>query len=180
MLTIVVPGIELYDEVHEEFTTSGDFTLEMEHSLVSLSKWESIFEKPFLSKEEKTSEEVLAYIKAMTLTKNPPEEIFQRLSENNMADINRYIDAKMSATWFNEPKTTSRSREVITAELIYYWMIAFTIPIEFENWHLNRLFTLIKICNLKQQKPKKMSKSEILAQNRALNEQRKAQFGTRG
>jgi len=180
VLTIVVPGIELYDEVHEEFATSGDFTLEMEHSLVSLSKWESIFEKPFLSKEEKTSEEVLAYIKAMTLTKNPPEEIFQRLSENNMADINRYIDAKMSATWFNEPKTTSRSREVITAELIYYWMIAFTIPIEFENWHLNRLFTLIKICNLKQQKPKKMSKSEILAQNRALNEQRKAQFGTRG
>lgn len=180
MLTITIPGTELYDEVTEEFTTTGDVTLELEHSLVSLSKWEAIFEKPFLGSETKTSEEVISYIKAMVTSKNPPEEIFHRLSQKNFDDVNRYIDAKMSATWFNEPKTTSRSREIITAELIYYWMIAFNIPIEFEHWHLNRLFTLIKICNLKQQKPKKMSRSEILAQNRQLNEQRRAQLGTRG
>lgn len=181
MLTIVVPGIELYDESTETFVTAEEFTLELEHSLVSLSKWESRFEKPFLIKDEKTSEEVFAYIEAMILTKNPPGDVLKRLSKENIDDINKYIDAKMTATWFNEPPNRSaRSRETITAELIYYWMIAFNIPIQFENWHLNRLFTLIRICSIKQDKPKKMSRSEILARNRALNDQRRAALGTSG
>jgi hypothetical protein len=180
MLTIIVPGIELYDEFQEEFTTADGFTLELEHSLVSLSKWESIFEKPFLGIDEKTTEEVFGYIKAMTLTPNVPEEVFNRLSQENLADINRYIDAKMSATWFNDAPNAPRTREVITSELIYYWMIAFNIPVEFENWHLNRLFTLIKVCNVKSSKPKKMTRGEVAARNRELNAQRKAQLGTQG
>ena len=180
MLTIEVPGIELFDEISEKFVTAEAVTLDFEHSLVSLSKWESIFEKPFLSSTEKTPEEIISYIKVMCLDEKTPGEIFHRLSQKNLDDINNYINAKMSATWFNEPKAASKRNEVITAELIYYWMIVFNIPIEFERWHLNRLFTLIKICNLKQEKPKKMSRGEVLSRNRALNEQRRARMGTTG
>lgn len=181
MLTITVPGPdEVFDEGTKEFTTQGDVVLELEHSLVSLSKWESKFEKPFLDRGDKTSEEVLGYIKAMVLTPDVPEEVFHRLSEENIKSINAYIDAKMTATWFNEPPGPKTNREIITSELVYYWMTVFHIPFECETWHLNRLFTLIKICNLKQEKPKKMSRSQIAARNRELNARRKAELGTTG
>jgi hypothetical protein len=180
MLTIVVPGVEMFDEQDQVFVTRDDVTLELEHSLVSLSKWESIFEKPFLGKDEKSTEEILAYVKAMTLTPNVSEELFLKLSEGNVNDINAYIDAKMSATWFSEAPGAPPSRDVITSELIYYWMVTFQIPFVCETWHLNRLFTLIRVCNIKQAKPKKMSRSEIAARNRELNAQRRAQLGTTG
>jgi hypothetical protein len=181
MLSIYVSSIELFDEDAQEFLSKPGFVLELEHSLVSLSKWESTFEKPFLGPKEKTTEEILSYIKAMIISKNPPGDVLDRLSKKNLDDISNYIDAKMSATWFNDPPgSLSKSREIITAELIYYWMIHFNIPIQFETWHLNRLFTLIKICNIKQTPPKKMTRGEVMARNRALNEQRRAQLGTSG
>jgi hypothetical protein len=116
----------------------------------------------------------------MTVTPNISEDIFQKLSEENTELVTKYIEAKMTATWFNEAPGAPKSRDVITAELIYYWMIIFNIPFECEHWHLNRLFTLIRVCNIKQAKPKKMTRSEIAARNRELNAQRKAQLGTKG
>jgi hypothetical protein len=180
MLTIVVPGVEMFDEQTQEFITVADVTLDLEHSLVSLSKWESIHEKPFLGKDEKATDEVLDYIKCMTLTSDVPEEVYHKLSEDNIKAINNYLEAKMTATWFSEPPGAPSSRDVITAELIYYWMITFQIPFECETWHLNRLFTLIRVCNIKQSKPQKMSRSEIARRNRELNAQRRAQLGTKG
>lgn len=180
MLTIVVPGIEMYDESEEVFVSKDDVTLDLEHSLVSLSKWESFHEKPFLGKEEKTTDEIFEYIKIMTLTPNVPEEVFLKLSEENITTINRYIEAKMTATWFSDSPGAPGSRDVITAELIYYWMITFQIPFECQYWHINRLFTLIRVCNVKQAKPKKMSRAEVAARNRELNAQRRSQMGTSG
>lgn len=179
MLTIIVPGVSMFDDERQEFVTKDDVVLELEHSLVSLSKWESIYEKPFLGADDKTSEEILGYVKAMTLTP-VSEEVFLKLSPDNIQQINDHIDAKMSATWFSETPGAPKSRDVITAELIYYWMTVFQIPFECEKWHLNRLFTLIRICNIKQDKPKKMSRSEQANRNRELNAQRKAQLGTTG
>lgn len=180
MLTIEVAMTEAYDEEHQMFVSKDLVTLELEHSLVSLSKWESIYEKPFLGEKNKTSEEVLGYVKAMTLTPKVPEEVFHKLSSDNISDINTYIDARMSATWFNEAPGAPRSRDVITSELIYYWMTVFQIPFECESWHLNRLFTLIRICNIKQSKPKKMTRAEMASRNRELNAQRKSRLGTTG
>lgn len=180
MLEIIVPGVEYFDDESQEFVTVGDIALELEHSLVSLSKWESFYEIPFLNEKQKTSTQVYDYIKFMTLTPNVSEDVFSNLSDRNIEDVNNYIDAKMTATWFSEAPGAPKSRDVITAELIYYWMIVFQIPFECENWHLNRLFTLIRVCNIKQSKPTKMSRSEIAARNRELNAQRRAQLGTKG
>ena len=180
MLKIIVLGTEHFNEESQEFSTIGDVSLELEHSLVSLSKWESIYEVPFLSVDRKTTEQVIEYIKCMTLTPNVPEEVYDHFSDDNFDKVNSYIDSKMTATWFNEPPGAPKSKSVITAELIYYWMIAFEIPFECQYWHLNRLFTLIRVCNIKQEMPKKMSYLEIVARNRELNEQRRKQLGTKG
>lgn len=180
MLTITVGGSDVFDESTDKFGTQGGVELQLEHSLASLSKWESEFEKPFLGKETKTTEEILSYVSCMLLTPNPPGDFLQKLSKENLEVINAYIERKMTATWFSEQPGAPGSREVITAELIYYWMTVFNIPFECETWHLNRLFTLIRICNVKQSKPKKMSRAEAAARNRELNARRKAQLGTQG
>jgi hypothetical protein len=180
MLTITVGADEVFDDATQEFGSQGGFELQLEHSLVSLSKWESIHEKPFLDTQEKTQEETISYIKCMVLSPNPPGDFLLRLSKENFEEINNYISRKMTATWFSEVQPQSRNSEIVTSELIYYWMTAFQIPFECENWHLNRLFTLIRICNIKQEKPKDMTRAELARRNRELNAQRKKMLGTKG
>lgn len=180
MLTIIVPMSEGLNEETQEFVVDVAFKLEMEHSLVSLSKWESKFEKSFLHTKDKTPEELLYYVKAMTLTKDVPEEVFMKLSADNVKAIDDYLGAKMTATWFREDENQKPSREIITAELVYYWMFSAGIPKDCEHWNLNRLFTLIKVFSEKNKPAKKMSKAQIAQQHRDLNAQRRAQLGTSG
>lgn len=180
MLTIVVPGEESFDNDKNEFVSGEAITLQLEHSLVSLSKWESIWEKPFLTPEPKTDEQLLSYIKAMTLTPNVPPEVYQRFTNDLVEQVNAYIHSKMTATWFRDKDEQPRSRETITSEVIYYWMIALNIPLDCQEWHLNRLLTLVRICNEKNAPQKPMSKAELAARNRKLNEERKAKLKTTG
>lgn len=180
MLEVTVPARELWDELNQEFVVTKEQTLQLEHSLVSLSKWESKWCKPFLSKQEKTKEEIIDYIKCMTLTQNVDANIYYFLTNDNIDQINKYIDAPMTATWFPEEKNTKHSSEQTTAELIYYWMIALNIPFECKDWHLNRLLTLIRVCNIKNQPPKKMSRREIMSRNASINAARKRKLNTHG
>ena len=180
MLKLIISGAEFYDEVTEKFSNVDDVVLELEHSLVSLSKWESEFQKPFLTNNEKSTNEFLSYIKAMILTPNFPIDVISRLTQENISQINDYIQSKQSATTFGKLPEHKGSSETITSELIYYWMVGFNIPLECEMWHLNRLFSLIRICNIKQSKPKKLSHRELAARNRELNEQRRQHLGTSG
>ena len=180
MLEITIPAMELYDDAKSEFISRKEQTLQLEHSLVSLRKWESKWCKSFLSKAEKTEEEILDYIKCMTITQNVKPDTYNYLTDDNIKQIYQYINAPMTATYFADEKGGPHSREIVTAELIYYWMIALNIPFECQRWHLNSLLTLIKVCNIKNTPPKKRSKREIMSRNAALNAARRKQLNTKG
>jgi len=180
MLNITVPSLELYDDVNNLFINTKETKLCLEHSLVSISKWESKWNKPFLSKDQKTIDETIDYVKCMTITQNIDNNVYKCLSKENIKDINEYIDAPMTATTFYDTRKNVGHKEIITSELIYYWMISLNIPMECQRWHLNRLLTLIRICNIKNDPGKKMSRNEIMSRNAALNAARRKKFNTRG
>ena len=180
MLEITIPGAECWDESREMFVATKEQTIRLEHSLVSISKWETKWHKAFYSSKEKTAEEKIDYIRCMTLTKNVDPYIYNCLSEENIQKINSYIEDPMTATKFYYEKQGGLSRDTITSELIYYWMISLNIPVEFEKWHINRLLTLIKVFNTKNQPDKKMSTKEIIDRNRTLNKARREQLKSKG
>lgn len=178
MLTVVVPEAELFDTTSNEFIIVKEQTLVLEHSLVSISKWESKWKKPFLS-TDKNLEETIDYVRCMTITKNVNPIIYRNISRKVMDKINAYIDDSMTATTFSN-KDQPRKKEIITSEIIYYWMVSFNIPFECQKWHLNRLLALINVCGIKSAGDKKMSTREVYKQNRELNELRKKQLHTKG
>lgn len=180
MLQIKIPATEAWDERKEEFvTTNEEQVLQLEHSLVSISKWESKWHKPFLGKTEKTNEEAMDYIRCMTITQNVKPEVYSRITGPIINQVNEYISDSMTATTFSS-RNAGISREIITAELIYYWMISLNIPMECQKWHINRLLTLIRICNVKNAPAKKMSKREIASRYASLNAARRKQLNSRG
>jgi hypothetical protein len=180
MLKIVIPKWEYYDEKTGEFIQMKSVKLSLEHSLLSISKWESIWHKAFLKSEDKTIDETLSYIKCMTLTPDVSDLVYAGLTEENINKIHEYIYNPMTATTFVEDKNKPHSREIVTSELIYYWMIALQIPFECEKWHLNRLLTLIEICNRKNAPSRKMSKKAIGQQNASINAARRAAMHSKG
>lgn len=192
MLEIRINGCEYFDEEKREFFTTPDTVLCLEHSLISVSKWEAKWHKPFLHNSNNlTQEEIIDYIKFMTLAnKKIDDNVYLTLSSENIQEIIDYIQNPMTATWFGEDRNKNnqaprRQKEIITSELIYYWMVALQIPFECQKWHLNRLLTLIRVCNVKNEEAnpntkRKMSKSELMSRNAALNAQRRARMNTKG
>lgn len=180
MLIITVPETEQWDEEKQEFVYTKRQTLAFEHSLVSISKWEMKWKKPFLSKKPKTEEEERDYYRCMTLTQNVDPNVYYCLSQADIETIRAYIADSMTATVFKKGQQGKKNSEIVTSELIYYWMISLNIPMECQKWHINRLMTLIKICNDKNQPGKKMSTRDVMRQNTALNAARKKKLHSTG
>jgi hypothetical protein len=182
MLPIILPANEMFDEQTQTFINTEEQTLELEHSLVSLSQWEAKWHKPFISEAEKSLEETIDYIKCMTLTPNIDESVYKTIAYNNeiLTKINQYIDDPQTASIVIDRNKGKNTGEFLTSETFYYWMISLQIPFECQYWHLNRLIALIKFCSAKNAPKKKMSQREIMEQNRALNAARRKQMNSKG
>jgi len=180
MLEILISDQEFWDETKEEFVYVKPIVLQLEHSLVSLSKWESKWQKPFLGNGKKTAKETMDYIRCMTLTKDVDPLVYQYMSEDVVKRVSDYIVNPMTATWFSKEDQSPPSREIVTAEIVYYWMITLQIPFECQEWHLNRLLTLIRVCNAKNTPTKKLGRKQLAKRNAALNQARRKALNSKG
>lgn len=180
MLRLEIQGLDGWDEKKEEFVSTPSATLMLEHSLVSISKWEAKWERSYLSKPPRTREEQIDYVRCMTVTRNVPPEVYSGLTGQHLRIVQQYIDSPGCATRITSPQKPGGKGPSITSEQVYYWMIFFGIPFECQKWHFNRLMTLIRICEIKSRNPKKQNRSEMLKNRAALNAQRKAMYNTRG
>ena len=180
MLEIIVPENKLYNDQTWEFVTIPETVLHLEHSLVSISKWEAKWHKTFLANNEKSDEEKLDYIRCMTLNRSVNENVYLGLSKENVDAINAYIENPMTATVLRRSEDVRPARDKTTSELIYYWMITLNIPFECQKWHINRLLTLIEVCSRKNA-PKKNNKGlKNTAARNKLNAARRAKLGSKG
>lgn len=183
MLEITIPEAHLFDDNTQEFIDIKSTKLKLEHSLLSVKKWESRWHRPFLDDKEKSLPEILDYISCMSLDRNVDPVVYKGLTNELIERVVEYIKNPMTATTFSNNNligAQTHRRETVTAEIIYYWMVSLRIPVEFEKWHLNQLLTLIKVINIKSGGEKKMSKREAAEQRRALNAQRRAKYRTKG
>lgn len=173
MLKLVVPEQTIWDEKDERFIQIPSYELKLEHSLLAISKWESKWNKPFLTDDPKSDEEFRDYIRCMSLDEEIPYEAYGYLNVNQLHEINKYIESPMTATTIHDSSNNGPKREIITAELVYYWMISLQIPFECEQWHFNRLMTLIRVCGIKNSPDKKMSNDEVMARQKRINAARR-------
>lgn len=180
MLSLRVDDTQFYDEKLEKFITVKGQTLQLEHSLVSISKWEAKYKKPFLNREKKSPEETLDYIRFMTITQNVNPLIYSALTNEQIIKINNYIDDPMTATTITKVEGKGGSARVITSEEIYYQMVAYQIPWEAQKWHFNRLLMLLRVCDEKNKPKKKIRKGDLARRNRSLNAARRAKSGSHG
>lgn len=189
MLNIDIPKGKEWDDDLQKFVSHDELHLSLEHSLISISRWESKWHKPFLDDKEKTEEELFDYIRCMCVTQNVTIDKIKELPKEAVAQINQYINDEYTGTHFTDYRKNQKNRnsrnEIMSSERIYYSMIAYNIPFSCEKWHLSRLMTLIRVCQFEaeRQDPKsknKMSLNDIYARNRALNEQRRKAWHTKG
>lgn len=173
MFKLVVPEQTIWDEKDERFIQIPSYELKLEHSLLAISKWESKWNKPFLTDDPKSDEEFRDYIRCMSLDEEIPYEAYAYLNVNQLHEINKYIESPMTATTIHDSSNNSPKREIITAELVYYWMISLQIPFECEQWHFNKLMTLIRVCGIKNSPDKKMSNDEVMARQKRINAARR-------
>lgn len=180
MLKIKIQKRECWDSINEKFVYIPETTLELEHSLFSISKWEAKWEKSFFLKEPKTSEETIDYIKMMSLNDVDPI-VFNNITKDVFKKIEDYINMPMTATKINSRTINNKeSKSYMTSEIIYYYMVTLNIPLECEHWHINRLITLIRVCSIKSQPQKKMSTQEAIAYQAKLNAERRAKMKSKG
>ena len=181
MLQVTIPECDWFDERTNTFGKTKETTLQLEHSLVSIHRWEMKWCKPFLGKDQKTAEECIDYIRCMTLTQHVDPAVYNAITPAVMDQINDYIEAPMTATWFGDKNKQGASRrEIVTSEVIYYWMISLNIPWECRKWHLNTLLTLIRVCNAKNAPQKKQNRREMMEQRTAINKARRARLNSKG
>lgn len=182
MLTVTIPDYEGFDQTKQEFITVKGTTLQLEHSLISLKKWEQKWHVPFLQ-QDKTHEQLIDYIRCMTINPGIDPKVYYIIPNEIMKQITDYINDPMTATWFNDNNTIGaqkNAKEVVTAEIIYYWMITLNVPVEFQKWHLSQLLTLIRVINVKNTPAKKMNQKEWASQRAALNAARRAKNHSMG
>ena len=183
MLTITIPGCSGFNQKTQEFIDIKETKLQLEHSLISLKKWEQKWHKPFLETKEKTVEETMDYIRCMTMNPGVDPEVYNFIPPRCIKEITAYIEDPMTATWFSDTTKVGAQKtdhEIVTAEIIYYWMITLGIPVEFQKWHLNTLLTLIRVVSIKNAPKESMDKASWAKQRSALNAARKARFHTHG
>lgn len=184
MLKLTIPAREWFDEKTMEFISVKEQTITLEHSLISVSKWEAKWKKPFLSEANKTLEETVDYVRCMTITQNVNPLVYRSLGDREIEKVEKYIEDPMTATTVPNRSASNRvagvRKETVTSELIYYWMVAMNIPSEYEKWHLNRLLMLINVIDFKNSKPEKKSAAQMAQERRALNEARRAKHHSRG
>lgn len=180
MLSITIPASEYYDEVRGEFFSVPETRLRLEHSLAAISRWESKWLKPFFGNESKTPAECADYVRCMAIDEDVNPDVFRAIPPKIFDEIDRYIESPMTATTIRERPGRRGGREIVTSELIYYWMVALGIPFECDRWNINRLLMLIRITNIRQAPQKNMSRKDIYSQNRAINAARRAKLGSKG
>lgn len=179
MLDIIIPATEQFDERTMQFVETKEQKLTLEHSLISISKWEAKWKISYIDTKDKTRDQRLDYIRCMSLKGDISDDVLYSIAPQEMQKINNYINDSMSATVVKNTGG-SASNQFTTSELIYSWMVGYQIPVEFEKWHLSRLLTLIKVISEENKPKKKMTPSEIAARNKALNAKNRAKYHSRG